>query len=262
MRIGTEGGAVIRIDPFVLIFWGLVTFVTPLVMMVIPYYKGRISEDTLHLMLGFSAGLLGGITVMDILPEAFASASDSRIASGGIAVGLFILFIVERHMLGAGRRRSHVHVEDDTEIRPLGTLAMSALTIHGIVDGFIIPIGYSFGGELGLVITLAVALHQIPDSFSAASISLAAGYNRRKTAFFILLTALDTPLGIIIGYCFLGIGDWIVPFGLGLTAGTFIFVTAADLIPELQHKTSSVWVTVSIVLGFVFVMSMSLWIAV
>ncbi len=251
-----------QIDPFVLLFWGLVTFVTPLVLMVIPYFKGRISENTMHLMLGFSAGLLGGITVMDILPEAFASASDPRIASGGIAVGLFILFIVERHMLGVGRKHAHVRVEDSTEIRPLGTMAVSALTIHGVVDGFIIPIGYSVGGDLGLVVTLAVALHQIPDSFSAASIGLAAGFSRRKVALFILLTALDTPLGIVIGYAFLGVGPWLVPFGLGLTAGTFIFVTAADLIPELQHKTSSAWVTVSIVLGFVFVMSLSMWITV
>ena len=258
----------VQIDPAYLAFWGLVTFAVPLVLLFMPFLKGRVSESVLHIMLGLSAGILGGVTVVDILPEAFRAADEFSVpfivVSGGIAIGLFLLFIVERHMLGVNREHGHVHMEDNREIRPMGTLAVSALAIHGVMDGFVIPIGYSAGGSVGLVITLAVALHQIPDSFSAASISLAAGYNRRKTALFVLITALDTPIGILVGVGFLlttilGGGMWVVPFGLGLSAGTFIFVSGADLIPELQHRTSSAWVTVSVVLGFVFVSALSFW---
>ncbi len=258
--------AVVTIDPWVLVFWGLVTFATPLVLIFIPYAKERFSESALHIMLGFSAGLLGGITFIDILPEAFDTARENQLSplvvSVGVATGLFVLFIVERHMLGKGKRHSHVHVENGREIRPMGTLAVSALTIHGVVDGFVIPIGFFAGGQIGLVIALAVAIHQIPDSFSAASIGLAVGYNRKKIMLFVLLTALDTPVGIVIGYAFIGAGTWMVPYGLGLSAGTFIFVSAADLIPELQHRSKSAWVTVSIVLGFAFVALLSLWISV
>jgi zinc transporter ZupT len=251
-------------DPYVLAFWGLVTFVAPMVMLFVPFLKGRLSENTMHLMLGFSAGLLGGITFIDILPEAFDHAKEVGVStmyvSGGVAVGLFLLFAVERHMLVNERKRSHVHVENGREIAPLGTLAVSALTIHGIVDGFVIPVGFSGGGQVGLIIALAVALHQIPDSFSAATIALTSGYKRSRIALFVLITALDTPIGIVVGYALLGAGAWMIPFGLGLSAGTFIFVSAADLIPELQHRSSSAWVTVSIVLGFIFVMVLNTWV--
>jgi len=251
-------------DPYVLAFWGLVTFIAPMVMMFVPFLKGRLSENTMHLMLGFSAGLLGGVTFIDILPEAFDHAREvgvsSMFVSGGVAVGLFLLFAVERHMLVNERKRSHVHLENGREITPLGTLAVSALTIHGVIDGFVIPVGFSAGGEVGLIITLAVALHQIPDSFSAATIGLAGGYKKSRIALFVLVTALDTPIGIVIGYALLGVGAWMIPFGLGLSAGTFIFVSAADLIPELQHRSSSAWVTVSIVLGFIFVMILNTWV--
>lgn len=253
-------------DPWVLAFWGAITFIAPMVMLIIPFLKGRLSENTMHLMLGFSAGLLGGITFIDILPEAFDHAKEVAVSpmfvSGGVAVGLFLLFAVERHMLVNERKRSHVHIENGKEIAPLGTLAVSALAIHGVVDGFVIPVGFSGGGQVGLIIALAVALHQIPDSFSAATIALTSGYNRKKIAFFVLVTALDTPIGIIVGYAFLGAGAWMIPFGLGLSAGTFIFVSAADLIPELQHRSSSAWVTVSIVLGFIFVMVLNAWVQV
>jgi len=253
-------------DPWVLAFWGAITFFTPMVMLFVPFLKGRLSDNTLHLMLGFSAGLLGGITFIDILPEAFDHAEEVGVSpmfvSGGVAVGLFLLFAVERHMLVNERKRSHVHVENGREITPLGTLAVSALTIHGIVDGFVIPIGFAGGAEVGLIITLAVALHQIPDSFSAATIALTSGYSRKRIALFVVVTALDTPIGIVLGYAFLGAGAWMIPFGLGLSAGTFIFVSAADLIPELQHRSSSTWVTVSIVFGFLFVMILSLWVRV
>jgi len=252
-------------DPYVLAFWGLVTFVAPMVMLFIPFLKGRLSENTMHLMLGFSAGILGGITFVDILPEAFDHAVNTlhispMYVSGGVAVGLFLLFAIERHMLVNERKRSHVHMENGERIAPLGTLAVSALAIHGVVDGFVIPIGFSGGPGVGLIITLAVAIHQIPDSFSAATIALTSGYKRSRIALFVLITALDTPIGIVVGYAFLGVGEWIVPFGLGLSAGTFIFVSAADLIPELQHRSTSVWVTVSIVFGFIFVMALNAWV--
>jgi len=255
-----------EVDPYVIIFWGFVTFITPLVLLFIPYIKDYISKSVLHIMLGFSAGLLGGITFIDILPEAFeyveTAGLSPYIISAGVAVGLFALFIVERHLLGPERRHAHVHVNTEKEIRPMGTLAISALMIHGVVDGFVIPIGFSAGAEVGLVITLAIALHQIPDSFAAASVGLAAGYSKKKIALFMVLTGLDTPLGIVLGYAFLHAGSWIIPFGLGLTAGTFIFVSAADLIPELQHRTRSAWVTVSIVLGFTFVGVISYWLGI
>ncbi len=242
-----------------LAFWALITGGTPLILAMVPYIRTRFSDSTMHLMLGFSAGILGGLATLDILPESFAQAElrnlHPQVVPLGIATGFFVLLLVERHLM---RGAEHAHFENGRPIQPFGTLAVSALTIHGTIDGFVIPLGFELGGTVGTVIVLAVAVHQIPDSFAALSVGLASGASRRTATAYVLATALDTPLGIALGVLFLGAGQWWLPVGLGFSAGTFLFVSAADLIPELQHRSRSLLVTTSIVLGFAVVLALSL----
>jgi len=251
------------VDAGLMLFWAAVTGGTPLVILLIPMARHRLSERITHLMLGISAGILLGISLIDILPEGLdlvrGDPQGARFVGLGAAVGFLGLLLVERALLaGRGGSRGHAHTEDGQEIRPFGTLAMSALAIHGFVDGFVIPLGFQAGSVVGLVITLAVALHQIPDSFAAASVSIAAKRTRRAATLFVLATAIDTPIGILFGSLFLTANTAWLPFGLAFSAGTFLFVSAADLIPELQHRTRSVLVTLSIFVGFGGVAALSL----
>lgn len=248
------------VDVGLMVFWAAVTGGTPLVILLIPIARHRLSERVTHLMLGISAGILLGISLIDILPESLDLVRDdpqgARIVGLGAAVGFLALLLVERTLL-AGRGRGHAHTENGQEIRPFGTLAMSALAIHGFVDGFVIPLGFEAGSIVGLVITLAVALHQIPDSFAAAAVSVAATRTRKAAMLFVLATAIDTPIGILFGSLFLTASAVWLPFGLAFSAGTFLFVSAADLIPELQHRTRSLLVTLSIFGGFLGVAAIS-----
>jgi len=246
-----------------LIFWAIVTFVTPLLIAILPLFKFHISERTLHLMLGLSAGILGGVTFVDILPEAFNLATEMSLPSiyisFGIALGFFILLVVERYFLSTEQAhggRFHIH---ETVMDPRhGPIGISALSIHGFIDGFVIPISFLAGTAVGAVITLAVAIHQIPDTFAALSLTLSTTKNRRKTLLYTMITALDTPIGILVGLLAVGLSNYIIPLGLGISAGTFIFVSASDIVPELQHKARSPLVVLSMILGFLLVASLSL----
>lgn len=247
-----------QVDWLQLGLWALVTGGTPLVLAVVPRWKNRISEGTTHLMLGLSAGILGGLATLDILPESFRAAAESPLPSWvqnravplGIGGGFLVLLLVERHLI---RAAEHAHYEDGRPIQPFGTLAVSALTVHGVIDGFVIPLGFALGAGLGTVIVLAVAIHQVPDTFAAVSVGLGANAPRRTLFVYVAATALDTPLGILFGVAFLGLGTAWLPIGLGFSAGTFLFVSAADLVPELQHKARSLLVTMSIIGGFALV---------
>ncbi|HEY5606513.1 MAG TPA: hypothetical protein VIL45_08365, partial [Thermoplasmata archaeon] len=59
------------------------------------------------------------------------------------------------------------------------------------------------------------------------------------------------------GVLFLSAGTFWLPVGLGFSAGTFLFVSAADIIPELQHRSRSFLVTASILIGFAIVLGLS-----
>lgn len=242
-------------------FWALITGGTPLVLIAVPYLRSRLSDRVVHLMLGLSAGILGGLAVVDILPEAFALAGDlgslpPQAVPLGISAGFFVLFLAERHLIrpdGAG----HAHLEDGRPIGAFGTLAVSALTVHGTMDGFVIPLGFAVNNVVGTVIVLAVALHQIPDSFAAMVVGLAGSGSRRTALKYVLATAADTPLGIVLGVLFLSAGTAWLPVGLAFSGGTFLFVSAADLIPELQHRSRSFLVTLSVVVGFAIVLGLT-----
>ena len=244
-------------------YWALITFATPLIIAVLPFMKVQISERVLHLMLGFSAGILGGVTFVDILPEAFAVAGQLSLSHlyvpSGIGVGFFIMLATERYLLATQEiHGGHFHIHGKPLDPSHGLMGVSALTFHGFMDGFVIPVGFSAGPQVGMIVTLAVAIHQIPDSFAALSLALGSTDNRRQAFAYVLATAIDTPIGIAAGLLFVGLGSFMVPLGLGLSAGTFIYVSAADLVPELQHEARSPLVVLSMALGFTLVMALSL----
>jgi len=246
-----------------LAFWALVTFATPLIIALLPLFKIQISERVLHLMLGLSAGILGGLTFVDILPEAFDVAREMSLSplyvSFGVGIGFFVLLVIEKYLLATEEiHGGHFHIHGKPIDPNHGLMGVSALTFHGFMDGFVIPIGFSVGAEVGAVVTLAIAVHQIPDSFAALSLALSSTESRRQAILYVLATAVDTPLGIVIGLFFVGLGDFMVPLGLGLCAGTFIYVSAVDLVPELQHEERSPLVIVSMVIGFLLIAALSL----
>src|SRR2546425_7773151 len=248
------------VDLGLMLVWAAITGGTPLVILLIPLARSRLSDRVTHLMLGLSAGILLGISLFDILPESLDLVRDdphgSRVVAIGAAAGFLGPLLVERTVLA--RTRGQPHFEDGREIRPFGALAMSALAVHGFVDGFVIPLGFEAGAAVGLVITLAVALHQIPDSFAGASVAIVSMRNRRTALVFVLATAIDTPIGIGVGSLFVSASTAWLPFGLAFCAGTFLFVSAADLIPELQHRARSLLVTGSIFAGFLVVAALTL----
>lgn len=244
-------------------YWALITFATPLIIAVLPFLKVQISERVLHLMLGFSAGILGGVTFVDILPEAFAIGKQLSLLSiyvpSGIGIGFFILLMTERYLLATKEiHGGHFHIHGKPLDPSHGLMGVSALTFHGFMDGFVIPVGFSAGPQVGIIVTLAVAIHQIPDSFAALSLALGSTDSRKQAFLYVLATAADTPIGIAVGLLFVGLGSFMIPLGLGLSAGTFIYVSAADLVPELQHEARSNLVVLSMVLGFLLVMGLSL----
>jgi ZIP family zinc transporter len=256
----------IVINAWQLILLGALTLFPPLFMIAVPYIiSKRLEEKLLHPMLGISAGILLGLVFFDILPESNELTSDLKINaiyfSIAVLAGFFILTMIERFMLSKGI--THGHDADGVKIKPFGTLGISALVVHGFMDGFVIPISLSASIPLGLIVTIAMVIHQIPDSFAAMSMSLAAGYTKKQTVKYVCITALDTPLGILIGVCALlgsnavGFESTIVLLSLGFSAGTFLFVSAADLIPELQHSSKSMSVLLFILLGIAIIFGLT-----
>jgi zinc transporter ZupT len=256
----------VHLDVWQLVMLWLMTLLAPLTLIALPYIKKKWQKKMMHPMLGISAGLLFGLVFLDIIPEGLELSTDLGLSpmymSTSVLIGFFVLVMIERYMMKKGM--SHGHDANGVKIKPFGTLGIAALSVHGFMDGFVIPIGLSTSTELGIVITVALVAHQIPDSFAALSMAWAAGYNKKKTIIFVLISAFDTPIGMLFGVLALylasatGVAGVLILLSLGFTAGTFVFVSAADIIPELQHSSQSMSVSLFIVVGFLAVFGLTL----
>ena len=88
---------------------------------------------------------------------------------------------------------------------------------------------------LGVVASLAVIAHEIPQEVGDFAILLDNGYSRSQALTFNLLSSLPTLPGAVIAYFFLGATRDAVPFILALSAASFIYIAIADLVPNLHR---------------------------
>lgn len=147
-----------------------------------------------------------------------------------IIAGILLFFVLEKflhwHHHGEDTEASHIH--------PVGRLLLASDVIHNFLDGVIIAASFMVSVPVGFATTLAVVLHEIPQEVGDFAVLLHAGYTKRRALGLNFLTALSALLG---GALFFAIGEYATPltaYFIPLTAGGFIYIAVADLIPELQ----------------------------
>jgi zinc and cadmium transporter len=145
-----------------------------------------------------------------------------------VIVGFVIFFILEKVLW------RHCH-EKDCKIHTFAYLNLFGDGLHNFLDGLIIAAGFLAGSEIGLVTTLAVAFHEIPQEIGDFGVLVHGGITRAKALMFNFATAVTAVAGGVIGYFLIPeIGNFDI-YILPIAAGGFLYIAAADLIPEL-HK--------------------------
>jgi len=91
--------------------------------------------------------------------------------------------------------------------------------------------------KLGIVTSLAVAAHEIPQEVGDFAILLQSGYSKNKAFLYNMLSSLSTLVGGILAYYSLTDIHQSLPYFLALAASSFIYIAVADLIPTLHKKT-------------------------
>jgi zinc transporter ZupT len=198
-------------------------------------------EKQLHLVLGFSAGAVVGVALFDLLPEALelgAGVHDPRLILAVVALGFLGYLIVDRALL--------IATTDNTGHR--GHLGAGSLTLHSLLDGLAIGLGFQVSPAVGVVLAMAVLAHDFSDGVNTVTLSLA-GSRRPATARLWLLADAAAPL--------VGIGVSrliIVPkaqLALAIAAfgGFFLYIGASELLPGSHHRHPRAWTTVATVIG-------------
>jgi zinc and cadmium transporter len=110
--------------------------------------------------------------------------------------------------------------------------------------------------HLGVITSIAVIAHEIPQELGDFAILLQSGYSRGRALFYNALTGLTTVIGGIVAYYSLSLANLLVPYVLAVAASSFIYIAVADLIPGLHKRpefSATVQQFVLILLGLVVI---------
>ena len=219
----------------------------------------------IHVFMALAAGVVLATAVADLLPEAFALVGEGGALSVGVAamIGFVGFSLVEaflhqssfehagarghEHPRGFGHAPGHDHPHDEEHdhslaaviaeappSRILGVLPPLSLIIHSTLDGLAIGLGFQAGGEIGLLVLIAVLAHDFADGMNVVTLALDAARGERLAVFLLVLDALAPLAGAA-----LSVVVTVTPANLGLLlatfAGVFIAIGAGHLLPESQH---------------------------
>lgn len=199
-----------------------------------------------RLFLSFAAGVMLGAAFFDMLPEAVEEGGLDALA--WVPAGFLFLFLLERyvlvHLCGEPENGCEVHHPHDeppgahTHGQVHGTLGIATffgLTLHTLTDGLALGAGLD-AGVAGAVF-LAILLHKIPSSFSLAAVLLHDGHSARRTLLLSVVFSLAVPAGAAIYFALAGVLDHETfgPYTLAFSAGTFLHLAVADIIPDLHR---------------------------
>ncbi len=206
---------------------------------VILLYKEKLALKFSHFLAAFAAGTLLGTVFFDLLPEAVHESEN--LEKSGTEVNIFLwtllgilgFFLLERFIHWF---HHHQHEYEDEPVKPTVPLIIIGDSVHNFIDGVIIAATFLVSIPLGIVTTLAVAAHEIPQEIGDFGILLHKGLKRKKVLLVNILSALTAVAGALITFW---IGEKVetsIPILLAITAGFFIYIAASDLIPEIHHE--------------------------
>ncbi len=192
-----------------------------------------------HLLAAFAAGTLLGTVFFDLLPEAVHESDNLK--DLGIEIDVFLVtllgilgfFLLERFIHWF---HHHQHEYKDEPVKPTVPLIIVGDSVHNFIDGVVIAATFLVSIPLGIVTTLAVAAHEIPQEIGDFGILLHKGLGRKKVLLVNVLSALTALVGALITFW---VGEKVetsIPILLAITAGFFIYIAASDLIPEIHHE--------------------------
>ena len=201
-------------------------------------FKQR-SHKSLIYFVSFTTGALLGAVFIHFLPETATELSLVKTALLTIA-GFIIFFFLETylhwhhchtHECDEHEHSNHSH-QKNNKIKPFAQLLLYGDAIHNFIDGVIIASSFIISIPFGIITSILIIAHELPQEISDFAVLIYGGYSKKKALIYNFLSQLTAVLGGILGYFFIGIRDQAV-YLLPIAAGGFLHIAISDLIPEI-----------------------------
>jgi len=192
-------------------------------------------------LISFATGAMLAAALIGLLPEAIASVGPGHIQGIGAAVlaGIALFFVLEKLVLWR-----HCHTEDCETHSPheadrdraAGWIVLFGDGVHNAFDGVLIAAAFLTDTRLGVVTTIAITAHEIPQELGDLAVLLHARMSPVRALWFNAASSLTSILGGLAGYLALRRTLDVLPYAISVAAASLIYVAVADLIPGLHRR--------------------------
>ena len=238
------------------LLFGLMTAVANVLGSLLAASRKRDGGTAIHYYIGFGGGFLLAAAIFELLPESFEGGPTMPLyVIGGYMVVYFFeqLFATHAHeephrgllppAPAEGPLSEHLLAQEFHHPAAVisahaGLAALVGFNVHDFIDGLAIGAAMVTDQTLGVLVFLAVLLHEIPAGFSIAAIMLGAGRSRRAAVLAGSSIGIATLVGIVVPFALGNISDYVAHAFLALSAGSFIYIAATDLIPAAGAGSS------------------------
>ena len=206
----------------------------------------RVTAHWISTLVSYAVGALLGAAFLDLLPHIFKESRHPERVAAFVLAGILVFFMLEKLLLW---RHHHHHsaeeqAEAEEEMRHTGHdhgrsgwMIVFGDSFHNFTDGVIIAGAFIADVKLGVVTSLAIIAHEIPQEIGDFVVLLHSGFGRRKALFWNAVSGLSAVVGGVIAYFALSAVTGWLPEILAFAAASMIYVAVADLIPGLHRKT-------------------------
>ncbi len=178
------------------------------------------------LMLGASFGLIvegardrGGATLVGVL--------------GGVVFMLLVQRFVGEH----GHETEYLGGRGVGARRML--LIIAVMTVHSFAEGAAVGVSFGGGESWATAITLAVAVHNVPEGLAISAVMRPHGASLLSCAWWSFFSSIPQPLAAVPAFLFVERFSATLPYGLGFAAGAMIFMVLVELLPEAYEQESA-----------------------
>lgn len=199
----------------------------------------RIPESLVHVLVSFAAGALIGTALFDLLPEASEHAEEVFEATGRevniffwALFGIIFFYFLDRGIHWYGHHQSKKGKHGSVNV-PLVILGDST---HNFIDGVAIAITYLINPAIGVTTTLAIIAHELPQEIGDFAVLLHEGMSRKKVLLINIFSALLAVVGAVLALIVGERIEGVLPYALSITAGFFIYIALANLLPEIHSE--------------------------
>lgn len=201
-------------------------------------------QHRLHPIMAFAAGVLMATALADLLPEAAEQLDQlggASVAGGAAVVGFLVFSALDAFLHRQAWEHQHSplqnpHTPHEHSTDLGGLVGPLGLIVHSTLDGVAIGLGFRTNAQLGLIIALAVLVHDFADGMNVVTLTLAGGRERRSAITLLVLDAVAPVLGAVLGTV-VPLPGAMVGVLISVFAGVFVAIGAGHLLPEAQHRS-------------------------